>query len=303
MKWFTKLPKSSIDSFEQLGNAFLCHFVKGQHLKRPADHLLTIRQGKKETLRLFVKHFTRETLKVGEADGKERLTTFKAGLKSREFVVSLAKNPPKTMAKMLLKAQKYMNAEDALAMIQDEEKTSEKGRKEDYRRGRKRELQDHQTSDIVKRKNKKAPPTVKFTLLVMHVDKILAQIKDEHYLKWPRPLHSSPNVHDKKKYCYFHKNHNHYTEDCRDLNKQIKELIRKRKLQRFVKKGEHSGSRDDDKDKCEALPRDEDRTPQRSPSVIGEIKTITGEPSTGGSFKSLKKSYRRQVNSINRMPQ
>ena len=32
-------------------------------------------------------------------------------------MVSLAKNPPKTMAKMLLKAQKYMNAEDALVSI------------------------------------------------------------------------------------------------------------------------------------------------------------------------------------------
>ena len=51
----------------------------------------------------------------------------------------------------------------------------------------------------------------------MLVDKILAQIKDEHYLKWPRPLHSSPKVRDKKKYCRFHKDHDHYTEDCRDL--------------------------------------------------------------------------------------
>ena len=36
----------------------------------------------------------------------------------------------KMMAEMLLKAQKYMNAEDALATIKDVEKTSEKGRKE-----------------------------------------------------------------------------------------------------------------------------------------------------------------------------
>ena len=43
----------------------------------------------------------------------------------------------------------------------------------------------------------------------MPVDQILAHIKDEHYLKWPRPLHSSRNVCDKKK----------YTEDCRDLKK------------------------------------------------------------------------------------
>ena len=42
-EWFIKLLTSSIDSFEQLSNAFLCHFIGGQRLKRPADHLLTIR--------------------------------------------------------------------------------------------------------------------------------------------------------------------------------------------------------------------------------------------------------------------
>ena len=59
------------------------------------------------------------------------------------------------MAEMLLKAQKYMNAEDALAVIKDEGKTSEKGRKEDDRRGRKSECPDRQTNDEVKGKTKK----------------------------------------------------------------------------------------------------------------------------------------------------
>ena len=80
------------------------HFVGRQRPKRPAYHLLTIRQWEKETLRLYVKHFSRENLEVDEADDKLQLTTFKAGLKSREFVVSLMKNPPKKMVEMLLKA-------------------------------------------------------------------------------------------------------------------------------------------------------------------------------------------------------
>ena len=67
-EWFTKLPKSSVKSFEQLSDAFLLHFVGGQRPKRPADHLLTIRQGKKETLRSYVKRFTRETLEVDKVD-------------------------------------------------------------------------------------------------------------------------------------------------------------------------------------------------------------------------------------------
>ena len=103
-KWFIKLPTSSVDNFEQLSNSFLRHFIGGQRPKRLADHLFTIRQGEKEILRSYVKRFTRETLEVDEVDDKVQLTTFKAGLRSKDLVASLAKNPPKTMAEMLLKA-------------------------------------------------------------------------------------------------------------------------------------------------------------------------------------------------------
>ena len=197
-EWFTKLPTLSIDSFKQLGSAFLCHFVGRQRPKRLANHLFTIKQGEKETLWSYVKHFTRETLEVDEVDNKVQLTTFKARLKSREFMVSLAKNPPKIMAEMLLKAQKYMNAKDTLAAIKNVEKTGDKGKKEDDHRGRKRERPNRRPSDENKRKDERTLQMVKFTPLVMSVDKILAQIKDEHYLKWPKPLHSSPHVYDKK---------------------------------------------------------------------------------------------------------
>ena len=194
-EWFTKLPNSSIDNFEQLSNAFLRHFIEGQCPKRLADYLLTIKQGEKETLRSYVKRFTLETLEVDEADDKVQLTTFKAGLRSRDLVASLAKNPPKTMTEMLLKAQKYTNAEDALAAIKDIEKPRDAIKRKDVeRRGQKRERLNHRNNDRAKRKDERSPRTVKFTPLIMPVEKILTQIKDDHYLKWPRPLHSSSNV-------------------------------------------------------------------------------------------------------------
>ncbi|XP_050281386.1 uncharacterized protein LOC126722271 [Quercus robur] len=257
-EWFTKLLTSSVDNFEQLSNAFLGHFIAGQRPKRPVDHLLTIRQGEKKTLRSYMKRFTLETLEVDETDDKVQLTTFKVGLRSRDLVASLAKNPPKTMAEMLLKAQKYMNAKDVLAAIKDVEKPGDKGKKEDERRGQKWERPDRRNYDGNRRKDDKGPRTVKFTPLVMPVDKILTQIKDEHYLKWPRPLHSSPNVRHKNKYCQFHKNHGHNTEDCRDLKEQIKELIWKGKLQKYVKKGEYSKFRDDNKSQHGSFSRSDD---------------------------------------------
>ena len=155
-----------------------------------------------------------------------------------------------------------MNAEDALAAIKDIEKPGDGiRRKDDERRGQKRERPDRQNNDGARRKDDRSPRTVKFTPLIMPVDKILTQIKDDHYLKWPRPLHSSPNVCDKNKYCRFHKDHGHNMEDCRDLKEQVKELIRKGKLQKYMKKNEYNKSRNDHRSQYESSSKNDDHQP------------------------------------------
>ena len=162
-----------------------------------------------------------------------------------------------------------MNAEDALAVIEGVEKPKEKKKeKEDDRRGRKRDRADRQNVEGNRRRDEKNRRAIKFTPLVMLVNQILEQIKDEHYLKWPRPLHLSPNVRDRRKYLRFHKDHGHYTEDCRDLKEQIEELTQKRKLQKFVNKGDSSKSRDDNKGQHEAPRRNEDHMPFRHSQLI-----------------------------------
>ena len=70
-----------------------------------------------------------------------------------------------------------------------------------------------------------------------------------------------------------------------------------------MKKGDSNKgrSRDDNKGQHEVPQRDEDHLPLHPQSAIGQIKTIIGGPSTRGSFKSFKKSYKRQVNSVHGM--
>ena len=94
----------------------------------------------------------------------------------------------------------------------------------------------------------------------------------------------------------------HNKEDCRDLKEQIEELIQKGKLQKYVKKGQFSKFRDDNKTQHESLSRNDDRPSQPPRRVIGEINTITGGPFSGRSFRSLKKAHQRQVNSVHTMP-
>ena len=66
-----------------------------------------------------------------------------------------------------------MNAEDAIAAIRDIEKLGDKGRKEDECRGQKRDRSDRRPTDGNRRNDDKGTRSVKFTPLVMPIDKIL----------------------------------------------------------------------------------------------------------------------------------
>ena len=58
--------------------------------------------------------FNKEAILIDEVDDKVLVTAFIGGLRLGEFLFSLYKNDRKTMAEIMYKATKYMNAEDAM---------------------------------------------------------------------------------------------------------------------------------------------------------------------------------------------
>ena len=112
--WFSKIPSGIIANFEQLNKGFVHHFIGDQRHKKPAGHLLNIQQAEGESLRQYVTRFNKELLQVDEAEDQVILTTFQARLLPGDFFFSITKSPPKTVAELLRKAQKYMNAEDVV---------------------------------------------------------------------------------------------------------------------------------------------------------------------------------------------
>ena len=145
------------------------------------------------------------------------------------------------MTDLLFKAQKYMNGEDGLTGKWKKEESSNSLNK-------KKDRKDHSSETKSSTGNLEAlKKKLNFTPLVMPANKILMQIKDELNLKWPKPLSSSSRKRDLKKYCRFHKDHGHYTDECRDLKEQIEELILRGKLQKFVKKDHQSQLKEEDK--------------------------------------------------------
>ena len=172
----------------------------------------------------YVKRFNKAVLEIDEADDQVIMTTFQAGLNNPDLIFLLGKTSPTSMMDLLFKAQKYMNGEDALTAkgLIGKRKKEETGESHGRKKDRKESY-----SEIKAGKSSPDAPKKKmnFTPLVMLVDKILIQIKDELGLKWPKPLSTSSRKHDLKKYCRFHKHHGHYTDECRDLKEQIEELI------------------------------------------------------------------------------
>ena len=96
-------------------------------------------------------------------------------------------------------------------------------------------------------------------------------------------------------YCCFHRDHGHTTENCYALKKQIETLIRQGKMRKFVRQ-------DNQKARPEPHPprqvENKDRTEKHPRDIIGEIRTIVGGLALGGTSRSSRKAYARQVHNI-----
>ena len=116
LAWFNRLPPSSVSLFRELSISFVSHFIRAKTYRKPSYHLLTIKQNPQESLRSYVQRFNVESLKVDVPDEKFAITAFIAGLgvQSKDLMFSISKNPQASMAKVLAKAEKYINGEKAL---------------------------------------------------------------------------------------------------------------------------------------------------------------------------------------------
>ena len=232
--WFSRLTPNSVSTFKELSAQFTTHFIGGHRYKKSTACLMSIKQQEDETLRSYISRFNKEALSINEADDKILVAAFINGLRKDKFLFSLYKNDPKTMSKVLYRATKYMNAEDALSAR--EEKPKKRERQDDTRQDQ--GCKKAQTGDRRDEWRPKPPGGrfMSFTPLTAPIDQVLMQIKDEEALSYPEKLKGDPNRRSKDKYCCFHRDHGHDTADCYDLKQQIEALIKQGKLQRFVRK-------------------------------------------------------------------
>ena len=102
-------------------------------------------------------------------------------------------------------------------------------------------------------------------------------------------MKTDPAKRDITKYCEFHIDHGHRTNDCIQLKKEIKFLIRRGHLRRYVAP--------EDRNQAPPPPPPRQPAPAQHQQPLGEINVIFGGFAGGGEFSSARKAHLRSIRS------
>ena len=158
------------------------------------------------------------------------------------------------MAKVLAKEEKYVNGEEALiskrgsSSTHKEKSRTDKQREQSPRRQRDRERSPRRDRERSPKRrgsirDRLGPPQAElrqqysprqFTPLTATVSQVLREVQHEKFLRWPSQIRSDLTKRDNTRYCEFHRDHGHRTNDCIKLKKEIEYLIRRGYLRRYI---------------------------------------------------------------------
>ncbi|RWV84609.1 hypothetical protein GW17_00053664, partial [Ensete ventricosum] len=231
-------------------------------------------QGGDEPLSQFVGRFTSQVQGIPDLHPSLAIQAFLTGLKPSRFFWSLIERPPTTLPEMLQRAHQYVATETLIA-----------GKRDETKRSRGEQSRGHLAPPPKKREDRSGllparPPPIP---LNSTRTEIFFQIREKGLLKAPSPMKSHPERRDKRRYCRFHREYGHDTEECRDLQYQIEDLIRRGHLRRYVR---------EQPPLSDGRPS-RDLSPRPQGPVEKQIDVIFGGPASGGNSSSARKAYAR----------
>ena len=138
------------------------------------------------------------------------------------------------MAEVFAKAEKYINGEEALISKKGSSSTHKEKSRTDKRQGRNPKKQNDWERSPKKYgerspkrrgslKDRLGPPQPerrqhysprRFTPLTATVSQVLREVQHEQFLRWPSQMRLDLAKRDNTRYCEFHRDYGHRTNDC-----------------------------------------------------------------------------------------
>ncbi|RRT79818.1 hypothetical protein B296_00000510 [Ensete ventricosum] len=223
--WYSQIKPSSISSFDQFAKEFELNFIASSCLRSTAASLLDLTQGNDEPLAQFVSRFSTEIRRMPDTHPTLAIQAFPMGLRPSRFFWSLIERPPSMVLEMLQRASQYVVAESLVAEKREDHKKP---------RGDKPQGQPFGTPRRRDRSKLPAPRPLPIPLNSTRTE-VFLQIQDKGLLRTLNPIRAKIGGRDKRRYCRFHRDYGHDTEECNDLRNQIEDLIRQGHLHWFIR--------------------------------------------------------------------
>nr|GEV89347.1 reverse transcriptase domain-containing protein [Tanacetum cinerariifolium] len=223
--WFDELPPESIDGYKDLGSAFLAYFMQQKKYVKDPVEIHNIKQRDGETIEDFMERFKIETGRMKGAPECMRISEFMHGVNNPELTKRLNEHVPKTMEEMMITTTAFIRGEAAAASKkkghvswkpQDQSKRHSVDKRSDFR--------DH---------SREGRKPNRFTPLTRTSKEILAT--EVSKFQPPSPMVTPAEKRSSNKFCDFHNDKGHSTDECMQLKKQIEELVRAGKLSYLIK--------------------------------------------------------------------
>ncbi|GMN71188.1 hypothetical protein TIFTF001_055923, partial [Ficus carica] len=199
-------------------------------------------QGPHESLRAYIKRFSKAISEISGLDDGTAREALKKGLRHKSsFKNDICTRYPPTIQDALYRAKGFIELEEEnervdrdlartsneVAKVRDERENT--FRHESPRPQRRMESRVERST---RRDHKRPLSPPKYALGISPFE-LIAHLKRQDFVTWPKKLSENP-ARDTTKYCDFHKDHGHQTIDCRALRAVVAELLKNGHLWEFL---------------------------------------------------------------------
>ncbi|XP_065041629.1 uncharacterized protein LOC135675404 [Musa acuminata AAA Group] len=209
LAWYGGLKTGTVASFDQLVSDFELHFIASARPKPSMAFLLGLNQKEDEPLSLYINCFASKIRELPDAHPSLSMQAFVRGLRPSKLFWSLVERPPVSIPELLQRANQFVEAEAWMV-----------GKRPEHKRERSEPAQGQPLPAPRRKLSQSDPPTLRTHLPSPGASrtKIFLQIRERGHLKTPFPMKNPRELADRSKYCRFHRQSGHDTEECRELS-------------------------------------------------------------------------------------
>ncbi|XP_031120299.1 uncharacterized protein LOC116023437 [Ipomoea triloba] len=267
-EWFASLKPGSIADFAELARKFIHRFAISRAAKKHFTSLEKAKQREGESLTLFSERWKAAVAEIEPVDDCTAVNLLLSALRAGPLYQDLVLHHPNTYQEALKRMADHAVAEEANAAKRLLETGGQGWR--DVRR-----------QPDPRRKDQDGNPI--YTPLSRPIGEILEYAQSCNMIQLPAPARDGP---DKDKYCAYHRNRGHETDECHVLKGLIEDLLRSGELAQFAaekKKNRRRGWKKyfkrSDKEKKDKGPEPDHDPPAAASKQI--IHVIFGGPEGG----------------------